>query len=80
MEVEGGGGRVQDKDQKSRGGARVKGEKLFSLCSTLIYTDPSQHAGDHARERRGVDEDVHRRAQRHGGEAEKGAGQSEGFS
>ena len=26
MEVEGGGGRLQDKDQKSRGGARVKGE------------------------------------------------------
>ena len=55
-------------------------EKLCSLYSTLIYTDPSQHAGDHARERRGVDEDVHRRAQRHGGEAEEGAGQSEGLS
>ena len=60
--------------------SKVSEGNVFSWCSTLIYTDPSQHAGDHARERRGVDEDVHRRAQRHGGEAEEGAGQSEGFS
>ena len=46
----------------------------------LTLPDPPQHAGDHAAEGCRADEDVHRRAARHGGEAEEGEGQSEGLS
>ena len=46
----------------------------------MTLPDPPQHAGDHTTEGRGADEDVHRRAEGHGGEAEEGEGQSEGLS
>ena len=56
---------------------------LYSIliCANIlliITSDPPQHAGDHTSEGRGADEDVHRREERHGGEAEEGEGQSEG--
>ena len=54
---------------------------LILICANILSmttSDPPQHAGDHTSEGCGADEDVHRREERHGGEAEEGEGQSEG--
>ena len=50
------------------------------ITKDMTLPDPPQHAGDHTAEGRGADEDVHRRAEGHGGEAEEGEGQSEGLA
>ena len=54
---------------------------LFNrIAKDMTLPDPPQHTGDHTAEGRGADEDVHRCAEGHGGEAEEGEGQSEGLS